>query len=191
MLAASHDCRVEVWHLGYINGTVSNSSVTTGFTLITSFDHAVVDVAFSPDSTAIAVASLDGYVRFFSVNVNGKIPSILHKWKPHEGKRLSAIIFLDNLSHPNMGECPLWKWVVTSAEYNSEIKLWSCESWICYRTIRFKSDDSCPSIKKLTLDMSASFLLISDINRKVSKTIFFLQFTLCLFQCKIVFRLYT
>ena len=67
MLAATHNCRVEIWHLGITNGTVSNSSVTTGYTQITSFDDAVVDVAFSPDSTAIAVASLDGYVRFFSV----------------------------------------------------------------------------------------------------------------------------
>lgn len=67
MLAASHDCRVEIWHLGHISGTVSYASATTGVTQITSFDDAVVDIAFSPDSTAIAVASLDGYVRFFLV----------------------------------------------------------------------------------------------------------------------------
>jgi WD40 repeat protein len=70
MLAAVHDCRVEIWHLGHINGTVTYPSVTTGSTQITSFDDAVVDVAFSPDSTAIAVASLDGYVRFFLVCEN-------------------------------------------------------------------------------------------------------------------------
>lgn len=67
MLASSHDCRVEIWHLGHVNGTVTYPSVTTGATQITSFDDVVVDVAFSPDSTAIAVASLDGYVRFFLV----------------------------------------------------------------------------------------------------------------------------
>ena len=67
MLAASHDCRVEIWHLGHISGTVTYPTVTTGSTQITLFDDAVVDVAFSPDSTAIAVASLDGYVRFFLV----------------------------------------------------------------------------------------------------------------------------
>ena len=54
--------------MGITNETVSNSSVTTGYTQITSFDDAVVDVAFSPDSTAIAVASLEGYVRFFLVS---------------------------------------------------------------------------------------------------------------------------
>ncbi|XP_046460109.1 enhancer of mRNA-decapping protein 4-like isoform X4 [Daphnia pulex] len=166
MLAAVHDCRVEIWHLGHINGTVTYPSVTTGSTQITSFDDAVVDVAFSPDSTAIAVASLDGYVRFFLVNIKKEIPKILHKWQPHEGKRLSGIIFLDNLSHPTIRECPLWKWAVTSAENNTEFKLWSCELWKCHQTIRFKSDDSIPIIQKMTLDLSASFLLISDIHRK-------------------------
>lgn len=67
MLAAAHDCRVEIWHLGHVNGTVTYPSVTTGATQITLFDDNVVDIAFSPDSTAIAVASLDGYVRFFLV----------------------------------------------------------------------------------------------------------------------------
>lgn len=68
MLAAAHECRVEIWHLGLVNGVVTYPSVTTGATQITLFDDAVVDVAFSPDSTAIAVASLDGYVRFFLVS---------------------------------------------------------------------------------------------------------------------------
>ncbi|KAK4023828.1 hypothetical protein OUZ56_009226 [Daphnia magna] len=166
MLASSHECRVEIWHLGHINGTVTYPSVTTGATQITSFDDAVVDIAFSPDSTAIAVASLDGYVRFFLVNTKKEDPKSLHKWQPHEGKRLSGIIFLDNLSHPNIRECPLWKWAVTSAENNTEFKLWSCELWKCHQTIRFKSDDNTPIVQKMTLDLSASYLVISDIHRK-------------------------
>ncbi|XP_057374740.1 enhancer of mRNA-decapping protein 4-like isoform X1 [Daphnia carinata] len=166
LLASSHDCRVEIWHLGHINGTVTYPTVTTGATQITSFDDAVVDIAFSPDSTALAVASLDGYVRFFLVNTKKEDPKSLHKWQPHEGKRLSGIIFLDNLSHPNIRECPLWKWAVTSAENNTEFKLWSCELWKCHQTIRFKSDDNTPIVQKMTLDLSASYLVISDIHRK-------------------------
>lgn len=67
MLAAAHDCSVEIWHVGHVSGVVTYPSVTTGATQITLFDEAVVDMVFSPDSTAIAVASLDGYVRFFLV----------------------------------------------------------------------------------------------------------------------------
>ena len=63
---------------------------------------------------------------------------------------------------------PLWKWAVTSAENNTEFKLWSCENWTCHQTIRFKSTDSTPIVQKIALDLSASFVLISDIHRKAS-----------------------
>ena len=64
---------------------------------------------------------------------------------------------------------PLWKWAVTSADHNTELKLWSCEQWECHQTIRFQSPDNAPIIQKMTIDLSASFLLISDIYRKVSQ----------------------
>ena len=67
MLASSHDCLVRIWHLGHIEGAVSYPNVMTGSCEI-SLDAAVVDIAFSPDSTAIAVASLDGYIRFYLVH---------------------------------------------------------------------------------------------------------------------------
>ena len=67
MLAASHGDFVQVWHLGHINGTVTYSGVTTGSTLISCFEDSVVDLAFSPDGTALAVASLDGFVKFLLV----------------------------------------------------------------------------------------------------------------------------
>lgn len=67
LLATSHDDFVEIWHLGHVNGVVTYKTITTGAMQITVFEEAVVDIAFSPDSTAVAVASLDGYVRFFLV----------------------------------------------------------------------------------------------------------------------------
>ena len=62
---------------------------------------------------------------------------------------------------------PLWKWAVTSADYNTELKLWSCEKWECHQTIKFQSSDGSPLVQKMAMDLSASFLLISDIYRKV------------------------
>ena len=67
MFAVAHGRRVEIWHAGKVNGTVTNNNVTIGTSQIDEFDDAVVDLAFSPDSTAVALASLDGYVRFFMV----------------------------------------------------------------------------------------------------------------------------
>lgn len=118
---------------------------------------------------------------------------MLHKWKPHGGKKLSGIIFLDNLRHPNIKElviiipfyirgfyavpfnfhrCALWKWALTSAENNTELKLWSCENWECHQTIRFQSPDSNSIYQKMSLDLSASFLLLTDIHRKVIPILF-------------------
>ena len=59
--------------------------------------------------------------------------------------------------------CPLWNWAITSAENNTEFKLWSCKDWKC----RFQSTDSTPIVQKMALDLSASFLVISDIHRRV------------------------
>lgn len=56
---------------------------------------------------------------------------------------------------------------MTSAENNTEFKLWSCENWECHQTIRFKPTDSAPIVQKMAVDLSASFVLISDIHRKV------------------------
>ena len=67
MFAVAHGPRIEIWHAGQVNGTVAFNNVAVGASEITEFDDAVVDIAFSPDSTAVAVASLDGYVRFFMV----------------------------------------------------------------------------------------------------------------------------
>ncbi len=61
---------------------------------------------------------------------------------------------------------------MTSAEHNTELKLWSCEQWQCHQTFRFVPPDSDsesdpPILQKMALDLSASFLVLSDIHRKV------------------------
>lgn len=68
MLAVSHARRVQVWHVGKVNGTVAYSSVTAGTTEMACFDGDIIDLSFTPDATAIAVASLDGYVTIFDVS---------------------------------------------------------------------------------------------------------------------------
>lgn len=41
--------------------------IKEGMLLLNHHDLDIVDVAFSPDGTALATASLDGYVKFFQV----------------------------------------------------------------------------------------------------------------------------
>lgn len=58
----------------------------------------VVDASFSADGTAIAIASVDGYVKFFQLYMfDSEKQKCLHEWRPHDGKPLSCIIFIDNV----------------------------------------------------------------------------------------------
>jgi enhancer of mRNA-decapping protein 4 len=60
-----------------------------------------------------------------------------------------------------------WKFAVTGSNQNSELKLWSCENWTCLQTVQFQSSDEIKNVAlKAALDLSAQFLLLSDIYRK-------------------------
>ncbi|XP_064104541.1 enhancer of mRNA-decapping protein 4-like isoform X4 [Macrobrachium nipponense] len=69
------------------------------------------------------------------------------------------------------GRVQFWKYAVTGASNNSELKVWSCESWQCHQTLRFipaQREAPPPSFAfKAAMDPSANFLLLSDIHRRV------------------------
>jgi enhancer of mRNA-decapping protein 4 len=68
-----------------------------------------------------------------------------------------------------------WKFAVTGAENNSELKIWSCESWTCLQTIKFTPEVGKKDIVlKAGLDLGAGYLLLSDINYKVKTEAVFL-----------------
>ncbi|KAG5876298.1 hypothetical protein JTB14_028939 [Gonioctena quinquepunctata] len=128
----------------------------------------VIDASFSSDGTAIAVASTDGYVKFFQLYMfNNEKQKCLHEWRPHDGAPLSSIIFIDNVLEYS-SEC--WKFTITGANNNSEIKLWSCESWTCLQTIHFKPKPSnliSGLYLNVSIDYTGQYLVISDINNRV------------------------
>lgn len=60
--------------------------------------------------------------------------------------------------------------MITGANNNSEIKLWSCESWACLQTIHFKVNPTSPITSlfmNVSIDFSGQYLVISDINNRV------------------------
>ena len=123
-------------------------------------------------------------------------PRCLHHWRPHDGKPVSSLFFLDNHRNPNP-DIQFWKFAVTGADHNSvrpefelgvgcqcdcysvitllltylvqEIKVWSCESWDCIQTIRFEPSPTTtqPMMFKAALDLSARYLLLSNIYQKI------------------------
>ncbi|XP_063903240.1 enhancer of mRNA-decapping protein 4 [Zophobas morio] len=164
--------KAEIWNVGIINskygsGPLEPNENYEGYVEIT-HSAELVDASFSSDGTAIAIACLDGYVKFFQIYmVDSEKQKCLHEWRPHDGKPLSSIIFVDNLLECS-SQC--WKFTITGANHNSELKLWSCETWTCLQTIQFKPDPSSiiqSVYLKMCIDYSGQYLLMSDLNNKV------------------------
>lgn len=62
----------EVWDVSIVNAKYGNTPIQpreehNGFVEISGHSMDIIDASFSPDGTAIATASLDGYVKFFQV----------------------------------------------------------------------------------------------------------------------------
>lgn len=166
LLLTTHDNIARMWNTRKLSGTSSVDAAAGATGTLTAGEHgaAILDAAFSPDGSALATASADGYVMFFQVYVNAdNSPRCLHKWQPHGGKPLSCLFFLDNHKNYN-SDVQFWKFALTGAENNTTIKIWSCKSWSCLQTITFTSGlQNEPSLGlKAMLDTSANYFLFSD-----------------------------
>ncbi|KAF7268427.1 hypothetical protein GWI33_018437 [Rhynchophorus ferrugineus] len=127
--------------------------------------YEITNASFALDGTAVAIASQDGYVKFFQLYMlDNPKQKCLHEWKPHNGKPLSSILFVDNVLEFSP-EC--WKFTITAAKNNSEIKLWSCESWNCLQTLNFypnpKGKDA-DLFFNIAIDYTGQFVVISDVS---------------------------
>ncbi|KAG0719455.1 Enhancer of mRNA-decapping protein 4 [Chionoecetes opilio] len=177
LLVLTHGPCAEIWNISVVlrehgGGQLRRDQVASGYQLMEQHSAPITDAAFSPDGTALATAALDGYVKFFQVYMadEEKSPRCLHQWNPHDGKPLSALFFLDDHKH-HSPDVQFWKYAVTGACNNSELRVWSCESWQCHQTLRFvptrQDPPQTPLVFKATMDPSANFLLLSDIHRRV------------------------
>ncbi|KAJ8960755.1 hypothetical protein NQ318_020048 [Aromia moschata] len=164
--------RAEVYNVGMLNGKYGKGPIDPdeSYEGYIEINHTaeLVDASFSSDGTAIAIASSDGYVKFFQLYMfDSEKQKCLHEWRPHDGEPLSSIIFIDNVLEYS-SEC--WKFTITGANNNSEIKLWSCESWTCLQTVRFKVDPGSlvtGLYLNISIDYSGQYLVVSDINNRV------------------------
>ncbi|XP_050294918.1 enhancer of mRNA-decapping protein 4 isoform X2 [Anthonomus grandis grandis] len=158
---------VAILNTEYVNkGPLNLNNSCEGYSeIIHSSD--LVDASFSSDGCAIALACQDGYVKFFQLFMfEPELQKCLHKWIPHEGKALSSVIFVDNILEYTIN---CWKFALTGAENNTELKLWSCEAWTCLQTINFL-----PSPKSIVPDLflnvaadySGKYVVVSDINNR-------------------------
>lgn len=172
LLALSRGRKVELWNVKMVidihqEGPVKPGMVETGYLEIMEHTKPIVDAAFAPDGTAVATASLDGEVKFFQVYMeNGKKPKCLHQWTPHRGQPVSSLFFLDNHKNYNP-DIQFWKFAITGANNNSELKVWSCESWTCLQTLVFQVRPDRENKLNACIDLASGYLLLSDFHHKV------------------------
>ncbi|KAL0894386.1 hypothetical protein ABMA27_013009 [Loxostege sticticalis] len=165
LLLTTHNNIARMWNIRGGPGGEAGAGACGGMVWGGEHSAPLVDAAFSPDGTALATASADGYVMFFQVYMhNESSPRCLHKWQPHGGKPLSCLFFLDNHKNYN-SDVQFWKFAVTGAENNTTIKIWSCKSWNCLQSISFAAGLGAEQASlglKAMLDTSASYLILSD-----------------------------
>ena len=107
-------------------------------------DEAVTDVSLAPDGNVMCTSSADGRVKFWDTSklVNEEEglfePQTLHTWYPHDQKPVSSIKFLDN-HNDSSSEIPFWRFLLTGAEMNTELKIWCTVKWVCLQTISFQA----------------------------------------------------
>ncbi|XP_026527780.1 enhancer of mRNA-decapping protein 4 [Notechis scutatus] len=176
-LALLHEDRAEVCDLDIIRANHSSwpvevTNIKEGYIVVKGHSTRLSEGALSPDGTVLATASHDGYVKFWQIYIEGQDePSrCLHEWKPHEGRPLSCLLFCDNHKKQDP-EVPFWRFLITGADQNQELKMWCTVSWTCLQTIQFSPDIfssvSVPPSLKVCLDLSAEYLVLSDVERKV------------------------
>ncbi|XP_023262993.1 enhancer of mRNA-decapping protein 4 isoform X1 [Seriola lalandi dorsalis] len=175
-LALLHEDRAEVWDLEVLRANNSSwpidaTDLKEGLITVKGHTQRVSEGALSPDGTVLATASHDGYIKFWQIYIEGvqDKPRCLHELRPHGGRPLSCLLFCDNHKRQDP-EVPFWRFLITGADQNQELKMWCTVSWTCLQTIRFSPDpfnsSALPSLKA-SLDLSAEYLILTDVQRKV------------------------
>ncbi|XP_076751007.1 enhancer of mRNA-decapping protein 4 homolog Ge-1 [Xylocopa sonorina] len=181
LLVLTRGSKVELWSVNTVSSRYRVIEATDpavkekgGMLEIDQHSDTIIEATFSPDGTALATASFDGEVKFFQVYVHGNShgnqspPRCLHQWRPHGGRPISCLFFLDDHKtyHPDV---QFWRFAITGCDNNTELKVWSCELWSCLQTITFAPAPSTGKLPvlKAGLDFSAGYLLLSDIYNKV------------------------
>ncbi|XP_069073687.1 enhancer of mRNA-decapping protein 4 [Pleurodeles waltl] len=174
-LALLHEDRAEVWDLDIVRNNhntwpVEVTDIKGGFIVVKGHTARLSEGALSPDGTVLATASHDGYVKFWQIYIEGQDqPRCLHEWKPHDGRPLSCLLFCDNHKKQDP-EVPFWRFLITGADQNRELKMWCTISWTCLQVVRFSPDPFNSSVLpglKACLDLSAEYLILTDVQRKV------------------------
>ncbi|XP_072242787.1 enhancer of mRNA-decapping protein 4 isoform X2 [Leuresthes tenuis] len=175
-LALLHEDRAEVLEFEFLRANISSwpvdaTELKEGLITVKGHTGRVSEGVLSPDGTVLTTASHDGYIKFWQIYMDAgqDKPRCLHELQPHGGRPLSCLLFCDNHKRQDP-EVPFWRFLITGADQNQELKMWCTVTWNCLQTIRFSPDpfnsSTLPSLKA-SLDLSAEYLILTDVQRKV------------------------
>ncbi|KER28917.1 hypothetical protein T265_04375 [Opisthorchis viverrini] len=178
------------WNRDQLSQAIADNSAAD-FIYAKTGDHGntVTALSLSRDGSCAASACLDGQVRIFTLlrdkgyGEDGNL-SPVHTFSPHAGLPLHGLIFVDDDTIDGFNGT--WRHLITGAQYNRELRLWSCSDWSCLQTLRFcvaertsqaisdtseaQFSSSVPSARPsiiMGLDCSGSLLVAADITRRV------------------------
>lgn len=150
----------------YKPGVHQAKNITDGLVRSNEPDSALITNAlYSPDGTTLAISTADGFIRFFQIYFHETSPRCLHVWSPNSGAPVSSFFFLDNHTQPITGSS-LWKYALTMAANNTEIRVSKCDDWKTLQTITFKSANNQPLAFKAEIDRTSSYLILSDMDNR-------------------------
>ena len=114
----------------------------------------------SPQPVGMTRSSFSKYI-----SMRWVLPRCLHQWSPNGGKPLSCLFFLDDHSS-HQPDVQYWKYLVTGCSLNTELKVWSCESWTCLQAISFNMVGEDVGVRlKTDLKPTARYLVLTDIDK--------------------------
>uniref|UniRef100_A0A8C6P3C5 Enhancer of mRNA-decapping protein 4 n=1 Tax=Nothobranchius furzeri TaxID=105023 RepID=A0A8C6P3C5_NOTFU len=169
-LALLHEDRAEVWDIEVLRANhsiwpVDATELKEGLITVKGHTQRVSEGALSPDGTVLATIPDVHNCSFLS----SLLSRCLHELRPHGGRPVSCLLFCDNHKRQDP-EVPFWRFLITGADQNQELKMWCTVSWTCLQTIRFSPDllnsSILPSLKA-SLDLAAEYLILTDVQRKV------------------------
>ncbi|RDD40081.1 Enhancer of mRNA-decapping protein 4 [Trichoplax sp. H2] len=134
----------------------------------------IYDLALTAGGDTLATAGNDGTLKFWKISTsNPKEQMCVHLLsKPHDGAPIHTLKFCDDITTRDDSEA-FWRFLITASKFNHEIKIWCTVDWTCLQTIRFtyppeeSNDGQLSPILQVALDRTASYLTLSDINRKM------------------------
>ena len=89
----------------------------------------------------------------------------LQNFQPHsKSSKLSSLLFCDNHRDPHVTES-FWRFFVTGADFNREIKLWCASTWKLLQTITFERDPQ--PMMKAAMDPTGRYVVLTDVMREI------------------------